>query len=835
MELKLTGGVLFSLLCDIKKKPISKSETRNGKKDPASELEMMVSLCEIALGREYGGNKDSLRSKLTGYKNCICEGNQLIPLEASFNTEFMSRGLECVFFDRTATMKRVKIFIHRFVDLDNVEAIQDFVDTVTELIRADINIKQIIPNNPLVKDIRNYKNIEWSFDSFLYETIYCVITSHPKNLSGKETLQYIRSGSFVSAASCIDIKIDKESDDSIESYIEELATHVDGRDGWETYLENLKKEFSKVRIFYDPDREYSFDEIYVQSYFSCRDPKEIKPGEYSEYALEADTVNVFSHISMYSIITGTGGLGKTMLMRHLLLDSIENNTDVIPILINVRDFSGKYGSFYDFIYSQCVQYSPDLKKELLLEAFSLSKCLLFIDGFDEITYQYLPAFTKLFNKFIKTDIGNTIIMTSRPVGGPLPTHFTNLYLLPLDKRDSFELVDKLCRLQKNEKLAEAFKDELAEKLFFTHKEYAENPLLLTLMLRIYEQNKMVPNFKFDFYYEAFQVLSHKHDALNKEGGFLRKYKTELSPSEFASCLREFCAYSLLDGAVSFKQTEMLKYFEMIKVKSRNHWSFSLEDFIYDCTVSTGLMYIQGERYSFIHRSMQEFFCAWFIQNQEDRLLYDIAITLQKHGKGFVWETFELLEERIPQKMKKYVYLPYLNDLFSDNDHIHDAYTLFLFRQYNIIRYVHAKSNSTGHSLSLYVEPSEVIYHFCMRNIRGTLIDYKLNFPACEDFEGEAVYEYITNSGEAALGTDFDIPVNYDYEKYGEPEIVGYNYSFNMRTVLADPNRYPVFYSRIYEQSFPLRKEFMAAQEYWKELQAECAKTIDNSDLFAQLH
>ena len=146
MELRLTGGVLFSLLCDIKKKPIAKSETRSGKKDPASELEMMKALCWVSQGYAYSLNEESLRSKLTRYKNCECDGNAVIPLEIEFDSLSNTGNADYYHFNDEATHKRLYVFIDTFIDINNREAIGRFVNTVNEIIRLILMDKILLRN-----------------------------------------------------------------------------------------------------------------------------------------------------------------------------------------------------------------------------------------------------------------------------------------------------------------------------------------------------------------------------------------------------------------------------------------------------------------------------------------------------------------------------------------------------------------------------------------------------------------------------------------------------------------------------------------------------------------
>lgn len=828
MDLNLTGGVLFSLLIKIKRSSPTKKEIKELQEDPVSEFNMIKELCMLIQGASYSVNDGSLRTALTDYKNCKRNGNSLICLEANKNT-----NNECSFFvNQETTKKRILLFINNFINTDNEAAVTVFVNTISEIISSDNRIKGTCSDNELVQAIVDESVMQISFEDYLYNVISCVILSHTDNCIGIKTLTHVNNGSYKPNDSNIKVVFRELSPEQLKLYSEELKNPINVREGWEEYINNLKMDYKDVAVYYNKDQEIPFKDIYVASSISNIDPYGYNWRNEQEFSIDNPTSKLIANHSQYTIISGAGGLGKTMLMHYLLLDAIDNDLEHIPLYITVRNYKKKYKSFIDFIYEQCSKYSPRIQKEEFLRIFNSNQCLLLLDGFDEITYESQSDFINVYNDFISTDMKNIIIMSSRPVGGALPKHFSKMYILPFNIDQSCELIKKLALVQNNTAVGNNFIKELRSSLFKTHKSYAENPLLLTLMFRIFQQNARVPKDKYDFYVKAYDVLSYKHDVCKEEGGFSRSFMTGLNPTEFADCFKEFCAYSLLDGKVSFSDSEMQHYFNLIKIRKEKNWSFELKDFIYDATVSTGLMYIQRDTYYFIHRSMQEYFCAAFIMKQEDSLLFEIAKKLQSHGKGLCGETLMLLDDQMKSKMKKYVYLPYLETFFGSDIH-EDKYSHFLKSQYNYITYVHFTSASS--SFWFMITPKEPLYDLCMRDKRAEICDGDLDLPEDERLIDEPVYDYYDYEGDLTSGLKSDIPSNYDYDKYGEPEVVGYQYGLSMEKVLADPEEYDEVTDIIMSDDFPLKREFFLAEKYWQQLKEESAQQTDNDDLFAKLH
>ena len=196
MRLSLTGGVLFTLLCTIKKGKISARETRQGNTDPASELEMMLSLWAIVQGHPFTLNKESLRSKLTNYKKCECNGNVLIPLEAKFGDDGEALNAGYYLINKEATKKRIAVFIKTFIDGQNTKAIEAFVNTVNEIVDSDDAIFEHNSDNYLFAKIINDEESTLPFEEYLFNVIYFVITSNSDNLKGKETLNYIQNEEY---------------------------------------------------------------------------------------------------------------------------------------------------------------------------------------------------------------------------------------------------------------------------------------------------------------------------------------------------------------------------------------------------------------------------------------------------------------------------------------------------------------------------------------------------------------------------------------------------------------------------------------------------------------
>lgn len=122
-----------------------------------------------------------------------------------------------------------------------------------------------------------------------------------------------------------------------------------------------------------------------------------------------------------------------------------------------------------------------------------------------------------------------------------------------------------------------------------------------------------------FYREAFLALSQKHDA--SKGAYKRILKKGLSTDRFADYFAELCSRSYHDEKFELNETEFAKYYEELKEREKEQNKITtIEDFSYDLSTNICLMYFEGGKYHFTHRSFQEYFCALYFQSKKIKIL-----------------------------------------------------------------------------------------------------------------------------------------------------------------------------------------------------------------------
>jgi len=113
----------------------------------------------------------------------------------------------------------------------------------------------------------------------------------------------------------------------------------------QTYLSNIKERYSHVKTLLYNDQPRPFYSFFVPNNI------EHSRGRHNSNVFRNITAKTLTDISNFIILDGTGGLGKTMMMRHLLLNTVEeyDNFHHIPVFISLKDYDES--NLFDFIYS----------------------------------------------------------------------------------------------------------------------------------------------------------------------------------------------------------------------------------------------------------------------------------------------------------------------------------------------------------------------------------------------------------------------------------------------------------------------------------------------------
>lgn len=367
--------------------------------------------------------------------------------------------------------------------------------------------------------------------------------------------------------------------------------------------------------------------------------------------IDTSTVEPLLQISKNLLILGTGGVGKSMLIRYLFLDTAEYE-GYIPVLIELRRIGAQSSgalSILDLIYSCMKDFDVELPKEQFEYSLQLGKYLFLFDGFDEVKSSLAKETAEAIQKFSAKYPKNSFIVTSRPKPetSPLET-FTVMEPMPLSKEQAVDLASRIW--PEDEKTRE-FCRQLRETLYEKHKDFAENPLLLTMMFLTFMRNSSIPEHLSDFYKKSYDALYSAHDNQDK-GCYRRDFACKsLDENEFKQILSHFCFQSYFKETYEFSEEEIVHFLQ----KSLDKLGFEgvkPADYLKDLRNVVCMIIKDGDIYRFSHRSFQAYFAAYYTAHaltdeQQKRLLTQIL-----SNQGVFWgkaDYYKLLMQIEPDR------------------------------------------------------------------------------------------------------------------------------------------------------------------------------------------
>lgn len=639
----------------------------------------------------------------------------------------------------------------------------------------------------------------------------------------------------------------------IESKIaEDLLSEIDEASPFKKYLDSATAFYSTKKTLLYAEKPHPFYDLYVCNDIryrkfrinGVRDTKE-------EKTISNVTVSKLEAEAKCVIIEGTGGIGKSMLLTHLFLSSAEDTekSEKIPLFLSLKDYKDTISNIVDFIWKSVKEFDSEISQKDIIDALQENKMVLLMDGLDEIQSTLRGAFVEDLEAFIKSYPGNTVIMTSRPINAFISySKFAVFDIQALTKAQAIELVEKLefwDTASKNNFIA-----DLDKKLYYSHQQFASNPLLLTIMLMTYSSFGEVPAKMHVFYSKAYETMARLHDAT--KGSFQRPLHTNLTPEEFAKYFAQFCARSYKDEMLEFDLRSFTAYIGKVLKKAKpEHQSIAPRDFLLDLTDNLCIMYHEGENYYFIHRSFQEYFAAVHFASEYDANLNKVGYFFEsmKH-RSYSDKTFDMLYDMIPEKVERFIFLPFLEKLISDCGKVDEGeeYWEFLEEMYPALYY---ESGEVGESY--FNEAQSFLYQAIIKEKaleavsdlddygwpnqvfdlpQKTWVNAYSKFMDYDAYDSYPVPELIPERflEDTSIVAEDELPYKYsDY--FGNPDSVGCTVEIEISELRKNPHRYTVLREYMEQPQFPLWHEYQNVKKYYVDLKARTQQETMSDDLF----
>lgn len=495
--------------------------------------------------------------------------------------------------------------------------------------------------------------------------------------------------------------------------------------GLNEYTFNWKRKIDDVKTFLSYENPVSFEQIYIPLSLKFLNKVVVIPENIENLFKASNCITILGH----------AGSGKTMIMKHCFLQCLKMGK-YIPIIIELRKIDSTSMSLSEYISSIVFQLNLAKNEAIYNRLMMQGEFVFFLDGYDEISITNKKKRTAEIEELIDRYPKNYFLLTSRP-GADAETmpRFRSYHVCDL----SNEQIKEFVRLQVG--LMEEEGSIIADKIIKTIEsskissivEYFRNPLLLSMFILTYRYNPELPSKKSDFYYNVFETLYCKHDTRSKSGGYIHERKCKLEKEQYLQILRNFSFISYFDGRYEFESSYLNK--KLSEIKEEIGIEFDNDDMIYDLRVSISIFLLDGNYYSFPHRSMQEYFASDMIRTLDTDIKKDY-IYKQLMSKKYSFDGYNfwtLCEEMDNVCFLTHFVLRYLREFekqmsiqIQDMDEEECVFLNYLNNQDIKLNYDDGTLSSVSHSPNLY--HSLVRFLDRKHNMMMCFFDWNNRFP-----------------------------------------------------------------------------------------------------------
>lgn len=656
----LCGGTFFSLLLRL----AVRNDSATGKK--ISDREVFKGLTEAVTGLELTTPKNTLGIYTSYYRSCkdISYNTPLKDVSAASQYHYE------VLNSYDAVSSRMAKFVLDYLDPGRKEIL---VRSIVDLIKTD---STILPSQRFyVCSGETYSTkfqieVEHSFSlaPFLIGVMHFILTERlSTNQLGAATLKVwdkpsdpaqADTGSFQFGASIthpVFVTI-PSAEPSPERTGKTLPAPLN-RTPLDVYLHMLTADLMEVHTVINQGQPAKFDDIYIDTDLMLASTKNSD----SPVVLSNVTVPMLEQFGRRIKIIGTGGVGKTMLIRSLFAKQVKDyeTSGVFPIFIEPRSFSSEYPTLIDYMVEAMHHYSKDVSAGAVKTLLDCEKAILFFDGVDEMTEANREVFQNRIDTFRTLYPNITVIITSRP---PMrDRHFPGFITFEaqkLTKQQAIALIRKITYWDRDAK--DRFVVELEKGLFEAHQDYCGIPLFLVILLATYRTYGSVPTAPHEFFELALKTMLGLHDVLKH--GYRRRMYCSLESEEFLSYFSEFCYRAYSHNMLEFSDDTFDKYMSEVLLNRKIATGASSDDFLNDATEGVCIMYKEARKYHFLHRSFIEYLAALHLSRHIVGNYPALKAYWDKRPSG--WDddhTFDMLYSMKQDELDSLLFLPFFEE------------------------------------------------------------------------------------------------------------------------------------------------------------------------------
>lgn len=814
-----------------------------------SQRELLKGLLKTTHMGSYFRGDTTLDGEATRLKQC----ENIYPIQRcdhqtveAFNADVRSGGESSLPFMESL----VAHFFDSDADGNNINKKKRLVRSLLQLIRDDeeIDDDQVFycgPGNITTTKTDFLSTINFYLPHFLLGIWHYCFIKVPDNTVGQKTYQDWYPNNSKGFASSIGLDhrtvnlFPREDNESSQEQEHETGAEDSADEPteesiyYQPYFDAITRSIGKVNTILRAEA-YNFYDFYLPTGLGEAllgfDPTNDFIDPYVLEKIEEPSLENLRQYALCIMIQATGGMGKSMLLRHLMFDGIMRcKTDgLIPIFISLKNYRSSNYEITEFLYDEISHSFPDISRERFQKDLSESKYILLLDGLDEISSAYRGQFISRLYSFLSIYRYLQTILSSRHFSDDIPTNeFRVLTLCPLTKQQAIALIKKIEYRPDIPNLKSDFIKQLKKGLYDSYHSFAINPLLLTFMLiKFCEDGKMTES-KTDFYEEVFDVLATRHDS--KKVGYQRILSSGLSHERLKDIFAAFCAKTYQNNELSFLKSQLITYFTdlIARLRTEEERKTSPEKLLEDFVSGVCMLYKDGERYYFVHRSFQEYFCARAFKKQKPEKLAEIGIFFETQRPGMNNMAFDFLYDMIPELIEEFILIPFLKNIFEQCDN-QNGYWTYITRFYPDFSIEVIDLPSKGKAAA-YTGPRSFILDYLIDKMN---IGSSANIPDLFPYKEFVKQEYVTIKGdygdELILSKDKAISYLESRDRIKEletnpPETRGYVINLPTEDIFAQKEKYHNLILLLENSEFKLKIEYETLRTLLADMQVRKAR------------
>ncbi|MDM3861913.1 MAG: tetratricopeptide repeat protein [Aphanizomenon gracile PMC644.10] len=382
----------------------------------------------------------------------------------------------------------------------------------------------------------------------------------------------------------------------------------------------------------------------------------------------------------YSVILGAPGAGKTTLLRYLALHFATAKRDdqetviggeakedlgktLLPIFFRIADYAEKLKqqpnlTLTEYLRQFYRQWEAHFQTQgkmgtevaaFLLDAMRQGKCLILLDGLDEVFDQESRRqIVESINQFVNDFSNNKYVITSRIAGYrdvQLSSRFAEYMIEDMSSEKVEQFLHRWCRTVEkaqqpdaNEEQIERKGNEQAANILNAVQEnegvkrLTANPLLLTILALIHRNGERLPNRRVRLYELAVQTLIEDWQLSKKLPDAPKVVLRETEVVELLAPLAYWMHEEKPSGLVTETEVQQQLATKMAELNDAEPESDlvrqAVGEFLRKVRETTGLFVERAPGvYGFMHLTFEEYFAARYIADNDQSKIQEL---IQQH-------------------------------------------------------------------------------------------------------------------------------------------------------------------------------------------------------------